>query len=1040
MKNGKKKIAILGGGIGALSAAFGLTEKPNWRDEYEIDVYELGWRLGGKGASGRNAKHHQRIEEHGLHVWGGYYENAFRVMRDCYAEMGRPAGAPLATIEDAFKKQSFITVEELFNGQWLHWFVEMPTNENVPWKGGELPTPWAYLEMAMQMMLRLFARSRYGPAGCLNLPAMLYRGMKDAAAIVIGGQRSHGQTGLHQAIQLHQSLHHDPAQHDPADHERLIGLLNGFMDWLWRLIEKEIEEHTETRRLWIGLNIMAAHIRGMVADGAIINGFGAVEDIEWSEWMLKHGADRLAVDSPMTRCIYNTIFGFSKGDTHGFARGAMSHRAMSAQSVVHGLFRFVFTYKGAIFWEMQAGMGDTVFTPLYQTLKKRGVNFHFFSRVKNLGLSADKTSIATISIGQQVTLKTEEYQPLVRVKDLDCWPSEPHYCQIVEGEELKERRIDLYSAWTSWQDVDEKTLECGVHFDEVVLGISLAALKDICPELIAAREDWQNMVEKIETVQTQAVQLWLRPDAAALGWKEPPTMLTTYVEPLDTWADLSHLIQREDWPAESAPGNLAYFCGPMEDPKITAPFSDHEFPKKELDRTKRTAAEFFNNHIGHLWPMSVKPGAQGLNWDLLVNPTTGDGVYFRANVNPSDRYVLCAPGTNRYRLAADRSGFDNLTLAGDWVYNSLNYGCIEAAVMTGLRASRAICGYPKQIIGDYDQPTHETNPANAGGTMPEKPLFIVRGGEQCYTPPTMQAECHYYGYLLEADATALQALIDKDLNQPARGAVSYHALVPRVILGFADIRKGYCLTPPDSQIGWMPEIDVAFWVPVARVKKVAGVNFIERILWYMPYVFVDTPVAVILGREIWGFHKQLASFNIPKSPADPAQFTMDGIAIPRYDPSLEIVNQRMLEVTRIDAPQVGELERVWGDVKEGFKDVMSMFLGGGTITLPGLGLVAEVFEFLTHHDMPIVFLKQFRDAVDGSRACYQAIIEANASMTTYRTGGWLSGQYQVSIAPLQSHPIARDLGLSGDRLQSIAAFYANYDFTMNEGEEIWRAR
>ena len=153
MTNGKKKkkIAVLGGGSGALSAAFGLTEKPGWRDEYEIDVYEIGWRLGGKGASGRNAKHHQRIEEHGLHVWGGYYDNAVRVMRACYDEMGRPAGAPLATVEDAFKKQSFITVEEFYNGEWLHWFVEMPTNDNVPWEGGELPSPWAYLEMALKM-------------------------------------------------------------------------------------------------------------------------------------------------------------------------------------------------------------------------------------------------------------------------------------------------------------------------------------------------------------------------------------------------------------------------------------------------------------------------------------------------------------------------------------------------------------------------------------------------------------------------------------------------------------------------------------------------------------------------------------------------------------------------------------------------------------------------------------------------------------------------------------------------------------------------
>ena len=52
---GKVKIAILGGGIGALTAAFYLTSEPYWKDRYDITVYQLGWRLGGKGASGRTA-------------------------------------------------------------------------------------------------------------------------------------------------------------------------------------------------------------------------------------------------------------------------------------------------------------------------------------------------------------------------------------------------------------------------------------------------------------------------------------------------------------------------------------------------------------------------------------------------------------------------------------------------------------------------------------------------------------------------------------------------------------------------------------------------------------------------------------------------------------------------------------------------------------------------------------------------------------------------------------------------------------------------
>ena len=56
----------------------------------------------------------------------------------------------------------------------------------------------------------------------------------------------------------------------------------------------------------------------------------------------------------------------------------------------------------------------------------------------------------------------------------------------VEGKALKEQEINLESFWTSWADVEERTLQAGVDFDRIVLGISLGALPYICPELFAA--------------------------------------------------------------------------------------------------------------------------------------------------------------------------------------------------------------------------------------------------------------------------------------------------------------------------------------------------------------------------------------------------------------------------------------------------------------------------------------------------------------------------------------------------------------------------
>lgn len=69
MSDKRQKIAVIGGGVGAITATYAITTIPGWESRYDITVYQLGWRCGGKGASGRNAEHHQRIEESGVRAF-----------------------------------------------------------------------------------------------------------------------------------------------------------------------------------------------------------------------------------------------------------------------------------------------------------------------------------------------------------------------------------------------------------------------------------------------------------------------------------------------------------------------------------------------------------------------------------------------------------------------------------------------------------------------------------------------------------------------------------------------------------------------------------------------------------------------------------------------------------------------------------------------------------------------------------------------------------------------------------------------------------
>ena len=104
------------------------------RDKYDVTIYQIGWRIGGKGASGRNPdpKYGYRIEEHGLHIWFGFYDNAFRMMRDCYEELARDPSMPLARFDDAFKPADDFVVYEHYKDRWIPRLFKAPRNKRKP--------------------------------------------------------------------------------------------------------------------------------------------------------------------------------------------------------------------------------------------------------------------------------------------------------------------------------------------------------------------------------------------------------------------------------------------------------------------------------------------------------------------------------------------------------------------------------------------------------------------------------------------------------------------------------------------------------------------------------------------------------------------------------------------------------------------------------------------------------------------------------------------------------------------------------------------
>jgi len=241
-------------------------------------------------------------------------------------------------------------------------------------------------------------------------------------------------------------------------------------------------------------------------------------------------------------------------------------------------------------------------------------------------------------------------------------------------------------------------------------GLGIGAVPHVCKELLARDVRWREMVEHVKSVPTQAFQLWMNEDMKSLGWQDEAVNLSGFVEPFDTWADMTHLSTEESHPER--PKAIAYFCSVLPDakPEDTAHAS---YPEDRRAEVRENAIRFLNRDVVHLWPKACD--SQGFRWEVLADAegkaasvhgrARFDGQYWRVNVNPSDRYTLSLPGSLRYRISPLDPTYDNLTIAGDWTDCGISQGCVEAAVMSGLLAAHAICQSPplEEIVG-YDHP------------------------------------------------------------------------------------------------------------------------------------------------------------------------------------------------------------------------------------------------------------------------------------------------------------------------------------------------
>lgn len=726
MEKNKKKIAILGGGMASLSAAHELTDYAGWQDHYEITLYQTGWRLGGKTATGRGEC--DRIEEHGIHILQGWYDTTFRLLRDVYAERKQHNLAPGSPLQDLFKdglvanNSTLLTefIPEL--GKWTNWPLVLPETDEQPGAGEPLPV-WALVRKGLSVTAEMLLGSPYSGTGSWfsrwvlnNFFPKFVNGVEQKPQEKTGLLHwllkpifsENGLLGrfikreishINEAIKLLAQESGDNHKH----HSFILGLLEREIKHIEREGLPYREDQQEKRRLAIAVCFAYYNIKGVLKDvydrKTELFDFDKIDKYDYREWLAMQGAPQWLVDSVIVRFFYTGTFANLVNENGGAvaAGTALQFFAKSAG------------YKGSFVYQMVYGTGDVMVMPIYEVLKSRGVKFKFFHKIEQIHYDASKT-IETISYGEQVKLQVPEYDPVKKINgELRVWPGAPLYDQLdtEQASRLQAGNVNLEDPWTDWPDYQKGQLERGVDFDEVILGIPIGALKTICSEIIEKEPRWKAMAANIVTTPTQSAQLWFLPTLQELGfelteWGLAPGLsapnVVVYQNPMYSWLDSTIALPSENWPKNQQPKFLAYYTGPYLLRKPLPEGPDTAYQASENERLKNAFEQWLQDNSAWFWP---KAGTylypQGLNFQLLADvKDSRDGYarfsaqFFKANVRPTDHYTLSVPNSALHRLKADASGFDNLFLCGDWIDFGGNVGYIDGTIQSGQQAAQAL--------------------------------------------------------------------------------------------------------------------------------------------------------------------------------------------------------------------------------------------------------------------------------------------------------------------------------------------------------------
>lgn len=304
---------------------------------------------------------------------------------------------------------------------------------------------------------------------------------------------------------------------------------------------------------------------------------------------------------------------------------------------------------------------------------------------------------------------------------------------------------------------------------------------------------------------------------------------------------------------------------------------------------------------------------------------------------------------------------------------------------------------------------------------------------------------------VKANMARLASFVDAYLNRCHLEGHRFQAFVPYVYVMVLDYGK---MAIDQANAGWIAQKEITFTVPLEWYveEPVTGRWVFRDWAVVSPFIFVDDPMSLTTGREVYGWPKVEAWLEPSldawtKSPSDPRRvMRLETMTYERTYAGDRQKLRPLMDVVYGPAPALWQMPTnlsrglsLVGNPLRTFQASMDLAADLAEMAFPlpilgyrpqsdpadwmarlaaGLDHLSPLADRLYTHQ---ITLKEFRDSEVPDRACYQAIIDSEMVIRRLNAGGLLgdpfirrgdpTGGYRLLIHRTSTQPIVESLGL-----------------------------